>query len=72
MASVFTFESEPPGVSSPWPRVRAEGVNADCGDGQPVLAGMRMPLAIALADCGITKLEAEPQGTYSWGPYFLF
>lgn len=61
MASIFTFESEPPRVSSPWPGARAEGANADYGDGQSLLAGMKMPLAIPLADCGITKLEAEPQ-----------
>lgn len=61
MASIFTFESEPPRVSSPWPEARAEGANAGRGDGQSLLAGMKMPLAIPLADCGITKLEAEPQ-----------
>lgn len=61
MASIFTFESEPPRVSSPWPGVKGEKANADYGDGQLSLAGMKMPLAIPLADCGITKLEAEPQ-----------
>lgn len=61
MASIFTFEPEPPRVSSPWPGARAEGANADSGDGPLLLAGMEMPLAIPLADCGITKLEAEPQ-----------
>ena len=61
MASIFTFESEPPRVSSPWPGAKAEKANADYGDGQLLLAGMKMPLAIPLADCGITKLEAEPQ-----------
>ena len=61
MASVFTFESEPPSVSSPWPRKRAEVGNADFGDGQSLLAGMKMPSTVPLAECGITKLEAEPQ-----------
>lgn len=61
MASIFTFESEPPRVSSPWPGARAEEASADYGDGQLLLAGMKMPLAIPLVDCGITKLEAEPQ-----------
>lgn len=61
MASIFTFESEPPRVSSPWPGARDEGASTDYGDGQSLLAGMKMPLAIQLADCGITKLEAEPQ-----------
>ena len=61
MASIFTFESEPPRVSSPWPGVKAERANADDRDGQMLLAGMKIPLAIPLAYCGITKLEAEPQ-----------
>ena len=61
MASIFTFESEPPSLSSPWPGAKAEEANAESGDGQLLLAGLEMPLAIPLADCGITKLEAEPQ-----------
>ena len=61
MASIFTYESEPPSVSSPWPGARGEVANADFGEGQSLLAGMEMPLAIPLADCGITKLEPEPQ-----------
>ena len=61
MASIFTFESEPPRVFSPWPGARAEGAKADYGDGQALLAGMKMPSAIPLIDCGITKLEVEPQ-----------
>lgn len=61
MASIFTFEPEPPRVSSPWPGARAEGPNANSGDGHLLLAGMKMPSAIPLADCGIKKLEAEPQ-----------
>lgn len=61
MASIFTFESEPPKVSSRWPGARAEGANADFEDGKLLLAGMKMPSAMSLADCGITKLEAEPQ-----------
>ena len=61
MASIFTYESEPPSVSSPWPGARAEVANADFGEGQSLLAGMKMPLAIPLIDCGITKLEPEPQ-----------
>ena len=61
MASIFTYESEPPRVSSPWPAIGAEVANAVSGDGQSLLAGMKMPLAIPLANCGITKLEAEPQ-----------
>ena len=61
MASIFTFESEPARVSSPWPGATAEGAKADYGDGLSLLAGMKMPSAIPLAELGITKLEAEPQ-----------
>ena len=61
MASIFTFEPEPPRVSSPWPGARAEGTNTELGDRPLLLAGLKMPLATPLADCGITKLEAEPQ-----------
>ena len=60
MASIFTYESEPPSVSSPWPGARIEAANADSGDGMS-LAGIQIPSAIPLANCGITKLEAEPQ-----------
>ena len=60
MASIFTYESEPPSVSSPWPGARIEVANPDSGDGMS-LAGIEIPLAIPLANCGITKLEAEPQ-----------
>lgn len=58
MASVFTYDPDPPRVSSPWPE--------SCG---PVLSNLAAPrnnkadrrrLAV-LADCGITRLEAEPQ-----------
>ena len=61
MASIFTFESEPPSLSSPWPGERAEVAKAELADGKSLLAGMKMPLAVPLADFGITKLEAEPQ-----------
>ena len=61
MASIFTYESEPPSVSSPWPAARAEVANADSEEGRCLLAGMKMPLVIPLTDYGITKLEAEPQ-----------
>lgn len=61
MASIFTYESEPPSVASPWPGTRAEVTNANPGDGQLSLAGIEMPAAVYLAECAITKLEAEPQ-----------
>jgi len=61
MASVFTYDPDPPRVSSPWsaPGTTAEG-SADSSarrcHTQPTL-NVRYTL---LADCGITKLEAEP------------
>ena len=61
MASIFTYESEPPRVSSPWPGESVEVARANSGRGPMLLAGMEMPLPISLADCRITKLEAEPQ-----------
>ena len=61
MASIFTYESEPPKLSSPWPRLRAGVANAILEGGRLSLAGMKAPLTISFADCGITKLEAEPQ-----------
>ena len=61
MASIFTYESEPPSVSSPWPAARAKVANADSEEGRLLLAGMKVPLVMPLTDYGITKLEAEPQ-----------
>ena len=61
MASIFTFDSEPPRVSSPWPGATAEEANTNSEDGQSFLAGMKMPSTILLANCGLTKLDAEPQ-----------
>lgn len=61
MASIFTFESEPPRVASPWPTAAAEVTGSGVEDGRPLMAGMKMPPAEILANSGITKLEAEPQ-----------
>ncbi|KZF24379.1 hypothetical protein L228DRAFT_245304 [Xylona heveae TC161] len=68
MASIFTFDPDPPTISSPWPRSLAPtpvsfAVNehaapiANSGHGRPLPS----PNPIELADCGITKLEPEPQ-----------
>ena len=61
MASVFTYESEPPSVSSPWPAAMAKVANADPEEGPLLLAGMKVQSLIPLTYYGITKLEAEPQ-----------
>ena len=64
MASVFTFDPDPPRVSSPWstppittPRILPEDTE---GTGYQ-FGGLIAPQPAHLADCGITKLEAEPQ-----------
>ncbi|MCJ1450051.1 hypothetical protein MMC28_000379 [Mycoblastus sanguinarius] len=61
MASIFTFEPDPPKVDSPWPLASNVVTNPYSRDGISILAGTETPPAALLADCGITKLEAEPQ-----------
>ncbi len=67
MASIFSYDPDPPRVSSPWlapssatstlpPRaVSAQWLRLGNGKGRD------SPQPSLLADCGITKLEAEPQ-----------
>lgn len=38
-----------------------EVTDIDVEHGQSLLAGMRIPMSVNLADCGIAKLEPEPQ-----------
>ncbi|MCJ1312697.1 hypothetical protein MMC25_006373 [Agyrium rufum] len=59
MASIFTFDPDPPRVASPWstpapgsPRIGAKQAEDD---------GLILPEPELLADCGIARLEAEPQ-----------
>ncbi|MCJ1304064.1 hypothetical protein MMC08_006876, partial [Hypocenomyce scalaris] len=61
MASVFTYDPDPPKVSSPWlsPSSSISRLVADSGAEDPIELGSPRPAM--LADCGITKLEAEPQ-----------
>lgn len=55
MASVFTFDLNPVRLASPWPSPpRLKEVTA------PLMGGENPPTA-SLAECGITKLQAEPQ-----------
>ena len=61
MASIFTFESEAPRVSSPWPTTRIERLESNAGHEHSLIAGLEMPPAELLVNCGISKLEAEPQ-----------
>ena len=59
MASVFTFDSDPPKVTSLWPTPTT--TNACVGADASVPAGSNVPLVMDLVDCGIDKLEPEPQ-----------
>ncbi|PGH06814.1 hypothetical protein AJ80_08087 [Polytolypa hystricis UAMH7299] len=66
MASVFTYDPDPPRVSSPWstpgattPRQVPGNKGASRQDQSP--KGLDSSDPSFLADCGITKLEAEPQ-----------
>lgn len=51
MASIFTYDPEPPRVSSPWLRDASKSQNV-ASDAKPISES---------TDCGITRLEAEPQ-----------
>ena len=56
MASVFTFDSDPPRLSSPWPPLTAANGQARRGSESDVPTPV-----LELSDCGITRLESEPQ-----------
>lgn len=71
MASIFTYDHEPPRVSSPWstPGTTTPQI-ASGGGGKGVVIHCRTSAARessdaddtdSLPDCGLTKLEAEPQ-----------
>lgn len=55
MASVFTFDPNPMRLASPWPSPPRLGVVT------AALTGEESPPIASLAECGITKLQAEPQ-----------
>lgn len=61
MASVFTYDPDPPRVASPW---SASGITGEGSADPPARKRHTQPTLNAqctlLADCGITKLEAEP------------
>ena len=65
MASIFSYETEPIKVASPWPfspswkEERSDLSGAVQGPHH--LAGIGLPTAALLKECGATKLEAEPQ-----------
>ena len=61
MASVFTFDPDPPRVSSPWLLPPASVPDPPSRFGPSSLADIGMPPTALLVDCGVTKLKAEPQ-----------
>ena len=67
MASVFTFDPDPPRISSPWsiPPVstpRSTAADDSVAHHQPCeLGGLPAPTPSLLADHGIVTLQAEPQ-----------
>ena len=61
MASVFTYDPNPPRVSSPWLRSQISNTQNDTVDREEQLGNIGSPQPVLLADCGITRLEAEPQ-----------
>jgi hypothetical protein len=62
MASIFTFDSDPPRVSSPWltPTETPKSSTPQPRDGATTSSGVSVAPA-HLQDYGVTRLEAEPQ-----------
>ena len=58
MASVFTYETDPVRVASPWPRAPTLGQEATSDSGS---SSLPVPPAESLCDYGISKLIPEPQ-----------
>lgn len=62
MASIFTYETEPVKLASPWPRAAPSTTSRPRGASTiGSLSGIEMPSAQTLEDFKITRLEAEPQ-----------
>lgn len=61
MASVFTFDPNPPKLSSPWPTKPVSDSVHTTGEARMALAGGETVPVSHLADYGVTRLEAEPQ-----------
>ncbi|KAH8735384.1 hypothetical protein BGZ61DRAFT_341160 [Ilyonectria robusta] len=61
MASVFTYDPNPPRVSSPWiPPSDLRKQDAEGGRGPPIPGTTQVQPGL-LSEYGVTKLEAEPQ-----------
>ncbi|KAL9117027.1 MAG: hypothetical protein Q9187_006441 [Circinaria calcarea] len=61
MASVFTYDPDPPRIASPWLSSHGSNVQNNLVDREGTIGNMGVPQPVLLADCGITRLEAEPQ-----------
>ncbi|MCJ1223994.1 hypothetical protein MMC12_000637 [Toensbergia leucococca] len=61
MASIFTYDPDPPRVASPWHVSPSSTPGVISPARRHALAGGEVAPAAMLNDCGITKLEAEPQ-----------
>lgn len=61
MASVFTYDPNPPKVSSPWPGQSVSAFNLPSTKQASALSGAEICAVACLADFGITKLVPEPQ-----------
>ena len=65
MASIFTFETKPATVASPWPQASpkpsASGVTNQANSSHTSIAGMTVTGVETLAGYNTSKLQAEPQ-----------
>ncbi|MCJ1402343.1 hypothetical protein MMC11_005563 [Xylographa trunciseda] len=61
MASIFTYDPDPPRVSSPWSTPPSSTPRPESLKAELHFGGLLSPPPTLLAECGITKLEAEPQ-----------
>lgn len=61
MASIFTYDPDPPRVSSPWLRPHAPDTNPSGGGRGQAQAQAQAVQPGALSEYGVTKLQAEPQ-----------
>ena len=61
MASVFTFDPDPPGLTSPWPRAPLNSQLGSSLRDRPSFDGSDTAPIASLADYGISILDPEPQ-----------
>lgn len=61
MASIFTFDPDPPKVASLWSGFGCATSPGNCFFPERNLGGLPIPLPLLLEDQGITKLAPEPQ-----------